>query len=90
MEINHATSPKLYRSYYPHRSRDSLSPVCGIVFYQHLLVVRSRGEPLSITVKVITALMLLNAETDLKIACFWPLQKISTCQVRYKVPKIHN
>ena len=28
--INHATSPKLYRSYYPHRSRDSLSPVCGI------------------------------------------------------------
>ena len=29
-EINHATSPKLYRSYYLHRSRDSLSPVCGI------------------------------------------------------------
>ena len=29
-EINHATSPKLYRSYDPHRSRDSLSPVCGI------------------------------------------------------------
>ena len=24
-EINHATSPKLYRSYYPHRLRDSLS-----------------------------------------------------------------
>ena len=24
------TSPKLHRSYYPHRSRDSLSPVCGI------------------------------------------------------------
>ena len=30
--INHATSPKLYRSYYLHRSRDSLSPVCGIFF----------------------------------------------------------
>ena len=29
-EINHATSPKLYRSYYRHRSRDSFSPVCGI------------------------------------------------------------
>ena len=34
--INHATSPKLYWSYYPHRSRDSLSPVCGI-FNQSLL-----------------------------------------------------
>ena len=30
LKINHATSPKLYRSYYPHRLRDSLSPVCGI------------------------------------------------------------
>ena len=28
--MNHATSPKLYRSYNPHRSRDSVSPVCGI------------------------------------------------------------
>ena len=27
------TSPKLYRSYDPHRSRDSLSPVCRIFFY---------------------------------------------------------
>ena len=27
---NHATYPKLCWSYYPHRSRDSLSPVCGI------------------------------------------------------------
>ena len=27
-EINHATSPKLYQSYFPHRSRDSLSLVC--------------------------------------------------------------
>ena len=26
----HATSPKSYGSYYPHRSRDSFSPVCGI------------------------------------------------------------
>ena len=29
-ETNHATSPKLYRSYYPHRSRELVSPVCGI------------------------------------------------------------
>ena len=27
-KINHETSPKLHGSYYPHRSRDSLSPVC--------------------------------------------------------------
>ena len=27
---NHATSPKCYRSYYPHWSRYSVSPVCGI------------------------------------------------------------
>ena len=27
---SHATSPKLYRSYYPHRSRELVSPVCGI------------------------------------------------------------
>ena len=27
-------SPKLYWPYYPHRSRDSLSPVCGIFFKQ--------------------------------------------------------
>ena len=31
--INHLTSPKLYRSYDPHRSRDSMSPVCGIFFF---------------------------------------------------------
>ena len=30
VQINLATSPKLYRSHYLHRSRDSLSPVCGI------------------------------------------------------------
>ena len=29
-EINHSTSPKLYWSYYAHRSRDSLYPLCGI------------------------------------------------------------
>ena len=29
-KINHATSAKLYWSYDPHRSRDSMSPVCGI------------------------------------------------------------
>ena len=32
-EKNHATSQKLCRSYYPHRSRDSLSPVCRIFFF---------------------------------------------------------
>ena len=31
---NHATSPKLYRSYYPHRLRDSVSPVCGIFYWR--------------------------------------------------------
>ena len=30
LKINHATFPKLYRSYYPHRSRNYLSPVCRI------------------------------------------------------------
>ena len=40
-KINHATSQKLYRSYYPHRSRDSLSPVCGIFL---LLVCMSRSN----------------------------------------------
>ena len=30
LKINHATSRKLDRSYDPHRSRDSMSPVCGI------------------------------------------------------------
>ena len=33
LKINHATSPKFYRSYCPHWSRDSLSPVCGIFLY---------------------------------------------------------
>ena len=32
LKINHATSQKLYRSYYPHRSRELVSPVCGIFF----------------------------------------------------------
>ena len=26
-------SPKLYRSYYPHQSRELVSPVCGIFFH---------------------------------------------------------
>ena len=34
---NHASSQKLYRTYYPHRSRDSVSPVCGI-FVSYLKV----------------------------------------------------
>ena len=35
-EINHATSLNLYRSYYPHRSRELVSPVCGIsIFTQY-------------------------------------------------------
>ena len=29
-KINHATSSNLYRFYYPHRSRELVSPVCGI------------------------------------------------------------
>ena len=28
--MNHASSSNLYRSYYPHRSRELVSPVCGI------------------------------------------------------------
>ena len=31
-QINHATYSNLYRSYYPHRSRELVSPVCGIFF----------------------------------------------------------
>ena len=38
-QINHATSPKLYRSYDPHRSRDLMSPVCGIFFYKYAFFV---------------------------------------------------
>ena len=33
LKINHATYQKQYGSVYPHRSRDSLSPVCGICFF---------------------------------------------------------
>ena len=29
-KINHTTSSNLYRFYYPHRSRELVSPVCGI------------------------------------------------------------
>ena len=38
--MNHETSPKLYWSYYPHRSRDSLSPVCGIFVYLFTVMTR--------------------------------------------------
>ena len=31
----HANSLKLYWSYYPHWSRDSLSPACGIFLYRY-------------------------------------------------------
>ena len=34
--INHATSSNLYRSYYPHRSRELVSPVCGIFLISFL------------------------------------------------------
>ena len=34
--INHATSSNLYRSYYPHRLRELVSPACGIFFSQPL------------------------------------------------------
>ena len=33
--VNRATSPKLYWSYYPHRLRELVSPVCGI-FWTHI------------------------------------------------------
>ena len=33
LQINHATSPKLYWSCYPHPLRDSLSPVCAIFLF---------------------------------------------------------
>ena len=32
LNINHATSSNLNRSYYPHWSREFVSPVCGIFF----------------------------------------------------------
>ena len=34
-EINPETSPKLYWSYYPNRSRDSLFPVCRILLWKY-------------------------------------------------------
>ena len=33
-DINHTTSSNLNLSYYPHRSRPLVSPVCGIFFIQ--------------------------------------------------------
>ena len=32
IKIYHATSPKLYWSYYAHQSRELVSPVCGILY----------------------------------------------------------
>ena len=43
LEINHATFPELYLSYYLHWSRDSLSPVCGI-FTLNIICFRSDRE----------------------------------------------
>ena len=51
---------------------------------------RSRGEPLSTNVKVNTALVLKNAKTGAKIACFWLFVKIPEGQYMYKTSKIHN
>ena len=48
----------LYWCYYPHQSRDSVSPVYGIKKKSTSLVMSNRGEPLSTTVKVVTVLML--------------------------------
>ena len=36
--INHATSSNLYWSYYPHRAREVVSPVCGIFLVQFTAV----------------------------------------------------
>ena len=36
--VNHATSPKLYRSYYPHRSRELVSPYAGFFYYVNVFV----------------------------------------------------
>ena len=33
----YATSSNLYRSYYPHRSRELVSPVCGIFINYFIL-----------------------------------------------------
>ena len=43
--IYHLTSPKLYRSYDPHQSRDSMSPVCGIFFIWITLGVSACLQP---------------------------------------------
>ena len=42
--VNHATSPKLYQSYYLHRSRELVSPVCGIFFYLFALLVDPQNK----------------------------------------------
>ena len=48
IKTNHPTSPKLYRSYYPHRPRELVSPVCGIFLIVTLVSedsVRFEGRP---------------------------------------------
>ena len=45
--LHHATSPKLYWSYYPHRSRDSLSPVCRIFYKKVELFVGGQGSEIN-------------------------------------------
>ena len=39
LKINQATYPKQYRSVYPHRSRNCLSPLCGIFFFSFSLTI---------------------------------------------------
>ena len=48
--INHANSPKLYRFYNPYRSRDLMSPVCGIFSRFFALFLAQNFKP-----KVLTA-----------------------------------
>ena len=50
---------------------------------------RSRGEPLLTTLKVVPAFFLKNAKTDPKIACFWAVWNILEGQDFYTVSKIH-
>ena len=49
---------------------------------QPFLFMRSRGEPQSTTVKVVTSIFFKNAKTDPKIACFWAILEISMSQTR--------
>ena len=42
--VNHSTSPKLYWSYYPHRSREFVSPVCGTFMVQLQMAMLARAK----------------------------------------------